>query len=258
MTSVTVRRVVAVACVLLLVPAVAASVGALDTAQSQVDDEGEYGIELEIVSESEGTVMVAMSAHGDDVAGYQANISYDPSVVQFVDATGEDMSDPTMNHDNDAGWVFVTQSSPSGQSNPTLVLFEFEVIGDVGDENQFRFNSDHDIRTTSINDAGGDDGTPSDYSAEDGTLEVTNTSLSVTEGTFESNGGSEGANGDDSNGAGDEGTGGTDPGDDDDNGSGMSTMVIALLAFVGAVVVIGAIAGSYYYGTRQAGGGETE
>ena len=257
MTSVTVRRVVAVACVLLLVPAVAASVGALDTAQSQVEDEGEYGIELEIVSESEGTVMVAMSAHGDDVAGYQANISYDPSVVQFVDATGEDFASPTMNHDNDAGWVFLTASQPEGEIDPTLALLEFEVVGDVDDENLFGFNSDHDIRTTLINDAG-QNGNFQEYRMDDGTLETTETSLDVTESTFESNGGTQGANGDDSNGAGDEGTGGTDPGDDDDNGSGMSTLVIGLLAFVGAVVVIGAIAGSYLYGTRQAGGGDAE
>ena len=255
MTSVTVRRVVAVACVLLLVPAVATSVGALDTAQTQVDDEEEiYGIELEIVSEADGYVTVEMNAQGDEVAGYMAYIEFDPSVVQFISVEGGDLPDPTVNYDNDEGWINFNSAQPDGEVDPTLAILEFEVVGDIGDESPFSFDEDQ----TGLNDAGGDDGTPSDYNAEDGTLDITHTSLSVTEGTFESNGDPSGANGDDTNGAGDEGTAGTDPGDDDDNGSGMSTLVIALLAFVGAVVVIGAIAGSYLYGTRQAGGGDAE
>ena len=258
MTSVTFRRIVAVACVLLLVPAVATSVGALDAAQSQVDEDGEtYGIELEIVSEDEGTIMVAMSAQGDSVAGYQANISYDPSVVQFVDVTGEDLASPTVNYDNEEGWINFNSGQAEGVDNPLMATLEFEVVGEVGDETPFEFSTDE--WETSINDAGGNGGTPSDYPAHDGTLDVSHTSLSVSEETFDSNGAPAGANGDDdSNGAGDEGTAGTDPGDDDDNGSGMSTLVIGLLAFVGAVVVIGAIAGSYLYGTRQAGGGDAE
>jgi len=81
---------------------------------------------------SGSTVTVPLEVTGASVAGYEANITFDPGVVQFAGASGIDFSDPIVRSDNSAGYVFVTQSSASAESSPTLAELSFQLVGSSG------------------------------------------------------------------------------------------------------------------------------
>lgn len=82
------------------------------------------------VDRSGDTLTVTLTATGTDIAGYQANLTFDPDVVQYRSASGVDFSDPVANADQTAGWVFLTQAAADGTDDPTLVRVSFEIVGD--------------------------------------------------------------------------------------------------------------------------------
>lgn len=76
------------------------------------------------------TVTVSLSTTVTEAAGYQANVTFDPEIVQVASVNGTDFGDPVTNVDNENGWVFLTQSRPSGQESPTFATIVFEFVGD--------------------------------------------------------------------------------------------------------------------------------
>jgi archaellum component FlaF (FlaF/FlaG flagellin family) len=163
------------------------------------------------------TVTVTLAADGSDVAGYQANVTFDPSVVQVQRVSGADYSDPVQNVDNEAGWVFLTQSQANGVDDPQLATITFEVVGTEGERSTLSFVE----ADTRINDGAGEH---VDASLDSGAITVGSGDVqSMGEGSAATDGGGEdpaantnqqsnpdtAANGDDSDG--DDGDGGTGP-----------------------------------------------
>lgn len=88
------------------------------------------------------TVVVSLSTTADGVAGYQANVSFDPSVVRVTGVAGVEFDEPVANVNNDQGWVLLTQSRANGTSAPTLARITFEVVGEAGSQTGIEFNAD--------------------------------------------------------------------------------------------------------------------
>lgn len=125
---------------------------------------------------TDGTATVTLAASGSNVAGYQANITFDPSVVQVQRVSGADYSDPVQNVNNEAGWVFITQSRASGMDDPQLATITFEVVGSADQRTTLSFvESD-----TSINDA---DGQHVEATLDSGSIQVGDGGMSANEGT---------------------------------------------------------------------------
>ncbi|MFC4405319.1 cohesin domain-containing protein [Haloarchaeobius iranensis] len=191
------------------------------------------------------TVTVAVAVEGENVAGYQANLTWDPSVLRFESVEGADFSDPVQNANE--GWVFMTQSQSSGTQSPTVARVTFTVVGDAGDETDLAFVE----ADTSANDESSQLAT----AVKGGTVTVDGSGADVD------------ADGDDA--AADDGTaGGTSSGDGEDPASGGSTdtgtsdgdggtggLSPTLVAggVGGAALVLGA---GYVLGQRSGGGGE--
>jgi hypothetical protein len=152
-------------------------------------------------SESGDTVTVTLAATGENVAGYQANVTFDPAVVQVQSVAGADYSRPVKNVDNDDGWVFLTQSQASGANDPSLARITFEVVGSTGQRSALGFVEGD----TLVNDA---DGEHVGVSLDAGAIAVGEGGLRAQEA---------GSNGDDS--ADQDGSGGSIPG-------GVSTPVL--------------------------------
>ncbi len=77
--------------------------------------------------QTDETLVVTLSSSGE-LAGYQANLTYDPDVVRFREATGLDFADPVVNN-RTAGWVFLTQAAVDSTQDPDLVRVTFDVVG---------------------------------------------------------------------------------------------------------------------------------
>ncbi|MFC3958872.1 cohesin domain-containing protein [Halovivax cerinus] len=71
---------------------------------------------------------VAVETTVENAAGYQANVTFDPGIVEVESVSGVDFNDPTVNVDNENGWVFFTQSQASGVDAPTVAEITFTVI----------------------------------------------------------------------------------------------------------------------------------
>jgi subtilisin family serine protease len=75
----------------------------------------------------DSTVTVELSASGDNIAGYEAMINFDPSVVQVESISGVDMADPQANIDNTNGVFKIAQAQDSGTSDPVLAQITFSI-----------------------------------------------------------------------------------------------------------------------------------
>lgn len=186
------------------------------------------------------TVTVPVVVEGDSIAGYQANLTWDASVLQFESAAGVDLSDPVTNGGED--WVFMTQSQTDGVDSPTVVEVTFTVVGDPGDETALslvREDSSANDESTQLETAledgavvvdgdgsGDDDGAVGEDSVDDGTSEGDDGSGSESDGNADDES-VDGAS------SGDASTGGSDTADD-----APSTMLL-VLGLVGAGVVLG-------------------
>jgi hypothetical protein len=125
-------------------PAASAAVDTLDSQES-----GRLQLSSVTVNPGETTV-VRLRAEADNVAGYQTNITFDPSVIRIegVDGT-EDFGSPVANVNNEQGWVVLTQSTTEGVDDPVLARLRLSAVGSDGDTTALSFVADE----TSLNDA---------------------------------------------------------------------------------------------------------
>ncbi|WP_239639489.1 S8 family serine peptidase [Halobiforma nitratireducens] len=117
----------------------------------------------EHVGPTNGTVDVAINTSADAVAGYETQVHFDPDVLQVEDVEGVDLADPTVNVNNDAGWVSLAQAQGDDETeSPTLAEIEFAITQETsGTELVF------DEANTFVNDAHGE----IDVLPVDGTVE---------------------------------------------------------------------------------------
>jgi PKD repeat protein len=88
-------------------------------------------------------VTVRVWVNASDVRGYQANLSFDPSVVQVRSISGtDDFATPVSRVDNTAGVVEFNQLRDTGVENPVLARVTFELTGPVGSETTLGFAED--------------------------------------------------------------------------------------------------------------------
>ncbi|WP_247730088.1 S8 family serine peptidase [Halovivax limisalsi] len=87
-----------------------------------------------------GEVTVSLDTDLDNIAGYQAELNYDDSVVSFVEASGVDIADPTVN--DEPGTLTLSASQTNGVDAPTLADLTFELTGSAGDTTTVSFNED--------------------------------------------------------------------------------------------------------------------
>ncbi|WP_247730084.1 cohesin domain-containing protein [Halovivax limisalsi] len=84
-------------------------------------------LSLAVAERSSDRITVRLSTDATDVAGYGANVTFDPAALAVESVSGVDMSDPIVNRNNEAGWVFLTQSRARGVDQPTLAEITFSV-----------------------------------------------------------------------------------------------------------------------------------
>ena len=178
------------------------------------------------------TATVRLTADADDVAGYQANVTFDPSVIRVEGVAGtDDFGDPVANVNNEEGWVMLTQSSTEGVDDPVLARLRVTAVGSDGDSTTLSFVGED----TSVNDV------------ERNTLDLAlvNGEVNVAAGEMVAN-----QNGTDSATTTQPSTdgGNTDePSEDDDDGSPLESPVMLV---GGAVVLGGGVAGGIILGKR--------
>jgi subtilisin family serine protease len=61
------------------------------------------------------------------VAGYEANVSFDPEAIEIIDVTGIGMSQPVYTVDEDEGYIHMAQAQASGIDAPTFVELTLNV-----------------------------------------------------------------------------------------------------------------------------------
>ncbi|WP_436926775.1 cohesin domain-containing protein [Halosimplex amylolyticum] len=83
---------------------------------------------------------VALQARTDGVSGYEASITYDPSVVRVVSISGADFSEPIVNIDQEAGRVNLTQVSVESVDDPTLARITLQLVGDPSDSTALKLD----------------------------------------------------------------------------------------------------------------------
>jgi len=182
------------------------------------------------------SLVVTLSATADDVAGYQANVTYDPSVLRVRSVDGADFEDPVANVDADRGWLMLTQSQVNGTDDPTLARITFDIVGDAGDATDLGFVADD----TSLNDAEASDMTITYQTA--GPTTVPSGDLSADQAS---------PSGDDATPADATPGGDATPGDvqppDDDGGDGLLSNTLLLGVGVGlgvgALLAVGVVVG---------------
>jgi hypothetical protein len=105
----------------------------LDQSSLAVAQESNTAISLENKEGAPGeTVDVTLSATANDVSSYQANITFDPSIVSAKTAQSGDLGSPIVNINNESGWVSLTATQVNGVDDPTLATITFELVGDAG------------------------------------------------------------------------------------------------------------------------------
>jgi len=108
-----------------------------------------------------------------NISGYTLVITFDPNVIDFVDATGVDMSDPTVNDTAaDQGVVEMIAVDTASPSTPlTAARLEFDVVG-TGDTDITVDREDSDIQ--------GPGGTPRNPIWEDGSVSASSGTVAST------------------------------------------------------------------------------
>ncbi|MGM0446649.1 MAG: cohesin domain-containing protein [Methanobacteriota archaeon] len=172
------------------------------------------------------TAVVRVSTDASNIAGYQTNVTFDPSVVQVEGVAGsDDFDDPVVNVNNDEGWVVFTQSGSEGVDEPVLAQLRVTAVGDDGDSTELSFVGED----TAVNDA---DRASVDVALVGGGVDV------AAGDVVANNNGQQGAN--DSSGT--SGNGGN-------SGELLGDVNLVVIAG-GAVALSGAIAGGVFLGKR--------
>lgn len=156
--------VVTVAVTTAAAPVVAATTG---SDGSTLDSQEQPQVRLGSTTVDPGeTTTVRLATDASEVAGYQANVTFDPDVLEVASVSGtESFGDPVVNANNDEGWVFVTQSQVEGTDEPALATITFAAVGDDGQRSSLGFVG----ADTVLNDA---DSTTVDVSLSPGEVTV--------------------------------------------------------------------------------------
>jgi hypothetical protein len=85
------------------------------------------------------SVTVNVSANASNVAGYQANVTFDPDVVQVERVEGAAFADPVVRVDNETGYVRFTQAAAKGVDDPVLARLTLSIVADEPTETALRF-----------------------------------------------------------------------------------------------------------------------
>lgn len=172
------------------------------------------------------TSVVRVSTDAGNIAGYQTNVTFDPSVVRVEGVVGsEDFGDPVVNVNNDAGWVVFTQSGTEGVDEPVLARLRVTAVGDDGDSTALSFVGED----TAVNDA---DRASVDVALVGGQVDV------AAGDVVANNDGQQGASG---------GSGGGNGGGD---GGGLLGGTSVVVVAGGAAALTGAVAGGVFLGKR--------
>ena len=167
--------------VLMIVAVCSASCVVTGTAAASPTDERALQTSgtLTLSAERSGdTVVVTVAATGNDIAGYQANVTYDPDVLRFQNASGVDFDDPVTNANDEAGWVFLTESQTNGTTDPVFARLTFRVVGEAGSDTGLGFvNSD-----SLLNDADAENVETTYETSGVGTLEALDVTETATPG----------------------------------------------------------------------------
>jgi subtilisin family serine protease len=103
---------------------------AVDHVASQTDSAAVPAMTLEDATvPKRGTATVTLATTAESVAGYQANVSFDPDEVQVAAVDGADLSAPQVNVDNEAGYVSFAQADSSAVDEPDLAEITFKSVG---------------------------------------------------------------------------------------------------------------------------------
>ena len=78
-------------------------------------------------AQPDGQASVNVRTDATDVAGYQANITFDPEVVDVTNVEGIDFADPVVNVNNDEGWVYVSQAQATNADAPNFAEITFDI-----------------------------------------------------------------------------------------------------------------------------------
>jgi|AntRauMinimDraft_4_1070384.scaffolds.fasta_scaffold01083_5 hypothetical protein len=196
---------------------------------AQQSDDAQLRLGSATVNPEDSTV-VRVSTDASDVAGYQTNVTFDPSVVQVEGVVGtEDFDDPVVNVNNDEGWVVFTQSGTEGVDEPALARIRFTAVGEDGDSTDLSFVGED----TAVNDA---DRASVDVALVGGQVDVASGDV-VSNDADGGDGDQQNANGDTS---------------DDANGSdgGILGDTSPVVLAGGAAALGGAVAGGVFLGQR--------
>ena len=117
-----------------------------DTAMGTFEEEPDPAtVNLSDESGPSGTeVTVDFTATADEVAGYQANVTYDETIVEFVEADGVELPVDQVNDEED-GWVFFTGSQEDGVEDPHIAELTFDLVGDANDVTDLAFMEDETL-----------------------------------------------------------------------------------------------------------------
>jgi PGF-pre-PGF domain-containing protein len=95
-----------------------------------VEDLPEINLESTITTPG-STINTTLDTTASSVNQYEANITFDPDIVQVNTVGGSsDFDSALAQMDNTNGWVAFTQSRSSGVSQPDLATIEFDVVAD--------------------------------------------------------------------------------------------------------------------------------
>lgn len=101
------------------------------------------------VGEPGDSVEVTFDTTAQNVAGYQATVTFDPAVVEATAVTDGDLGETAVNIDNEDGTVALSAAEATGTDEPLLASVEFTIAADaeLGHRTSLGFGADTELVT---------------------------------------------------------------------------------------------------------------
>lgn len=122
--------------------------GTIVTVESSGDETASISLEDGTTSVPEATTL-ALTAEGDNIAGYSANITYDQSNLEFSVNGSSSFGAPTTNYGD--GWVMFTQAKAQGTTDPTLANVMVQPFNQTGEYPLSFVEADTSLNTETAN-----------------------------------------------------------------------------------------------------------
>ncbi|MFB6222949.1 MAG: cohesin domain-containing protein, partial [Haloarcula sp.] len=169
------RTVVAVVVAVGTLPMAAATLGAGSASAISLGDSVSGAQDGTISAAPGDTVTVKVWANATEVRGYQANLTFDPSVVVVTTVSGSsDFDDPVATVNNDTGWVAFNQLRSTETEDPVLAEITVRLSENASSSTQLAFVES----ATKISDSDGETVSPESYNGME--LAVENSSSTPT------------------------------------------------------------------------------